>query len=89
MPTADNYADLLFHESSDDNGVAAALDAVNGPPASVVVAAGVSPIPIPSTIVTCRTAQPFPIPATDPQWPATTVRDQTVRTGPCVDGTIR
>jgi hypothetical protein len=39
-PTADNYANQLFHESSDDNGVAATLDAVNGPPAPVVMAAG-------------------------------------------------
>jgi hypothetical protein len=40
MPTADDYASLLFHKLSNNDGVAGTLDAVDGPPAPVVMAAG-------------------------------------------------
>ncbi len=39
-PTADDYANLLFHELSDNNGVASTLGSDDGPPAPVVVVAG-------------------------------------------------
>jgi hypothetical protein len=87
-PTADDYANLLFHESSNDDGVVATLDGVDRPPAPVIVVSGVSPIPIPLTTTTCRIALPSLIPVTDPRWQAMTARDRMVRTGPCADGTI-